>query len=233
MSEIKDYVINNTRRGRLVVLIEKRERWAAQTLLTHLMKPNSDHQGRRENFEREMLPHMSALYNFAVRMIGDSDDAKDLVQETYIRAYRYFERFSLGTNARGWLIQIMKNIYINQYRKDVTAPEKVDFDEIENFYTNIRSTVVDGNDLQEKLFGSLLDDEVSGALLELPDEFRMAVILFDIEGLTYAEIAEINEVPVGTVRSRLHRGRKILRDKLRGYALKHGFKHADEKIGDD
>ncbi|MFZ1081733.1 MAG: sigma-70 family RNA polymerase sigma factor [Candidatus Kryptoniota bacterium] len=190
-------------------------------------------EGRRENFEKEMLPHMTAVYNFAVRMIGDSDDAKDLVQETYIRAYRYFEKFALGTNARGWLVQIMKNIYINQYRKNIAAPEKVEYDEIENFYANIKSSMVDGNDLQEKLFGNLLDDEVSGALLELPDEFRMAVVLFDIEGFTYAEIAEINEVPVGTVRSRLHRGRKILRDKLREYALRHGFKHADEKVDED
>jgi len=194
------------------------------------MKLTSEYQGRRESFEKEMLPHMAALYNFAVRMIGDSDDAKDLVQETYIRAYRYFDRFSLGTNARGWLGRIMRNLYINQYRKDIAAPEKVDYDEIEDFYASIRSSVVDSNDLQEKLFGNLLGDEASAALLELPDEFRMTVILFDIEGFTYAEIAEINEVPVGTVRSRLHRGRKILRDKLRGYALSHGFKLANEKI---
>jgi len=197
------------------------------------MESISNHQGRREDFEREMLPHMTAVYNFAVRMIGNSDDAKDLVQETFIRAYRYFDRFALGTNARGWLVQIMKNLYINQYRKEVAAPERVDYDEIENFYAHVRSSMVDSNDLQEKLFGNLLDDEVSAALLELPDEFRMAVILFDIEGFTYAEIAEINEVPVGTVRSRLHRGRKILRDKLRGYALSHGFKHANEEVDED
>jgi len=197
------------------------------------MKPIPDHQSRRENFEKEMLPHITALYNFAVRMTGDTDDAKDLVQETYIRAYRYFERFLQGTNARGWLVQIMKNLYINQYRKKIAAPEKVDYDEIENFYANIRGSMVDDNDLQEKLFGGLLEDEVAYALLELPDEFRMAVILFDIEGLTYEEIAEINEVPVGTVRSRLHRGRKILRNRLRDYATKHGFKHADEEIEDD
>ena len=197
------------------------------------MKSIPDHQGRREDFEREMLPHMTAVYNFAVRMIGDVDDAKDLVQETYIRAYRYFENFSLGTNARGWLVRIMRNLYINQYRKDTAAPEKVDYDEVENFYVNIRSSMVDGNDLQEKLFGNLLEDEVSDALLELPDEYRMVVVLCDVEGFTYAEVSETCEIPVGTVRSRLHRARKILRDKLREYALTHGFKHANERIDED
>ena len=176
---------------------------------------------------------MTAVYNFAVRMIGDVDDAKDLVQETYIRAYRYFENFSLGTNARGWLVRIMRNLYINQYRKDTAAPEKVDYDEVENFYVNIRSSMVDGNDLQEKLFGNLLEDEVSDALLELPDEYRMVVVLCDVEGFTYAEVSETCEIPVGTVRSRLHRARKILRDKLREYALTHGFKHANERIDED
>jgi RNA polymerase sigma-70 factor (ECF subfamily) len=190
-------------------------------------------QTRRGDFEKEMLPHMSALYNFAVRMIGNMDDAKDLVQETYIRAYRYFERFASGTNARGWLIQIMKNLYINQYRKEVAAPETVDYNEIEDFYATIKSSTVDGNDLQEKLFGNLLDDEVSEALQELPDEFRMVVVLCDVEGYTYEEISEIVEVPIGTVRSRLHRARRLLRDRLREYALRHGFKHADEKIDDD
>jgi len=187
-------------------------------------------QVRRENFEKEMLPHLTALYNFAVRMIGDSDDAKDLVQETYVRAYKYFDRFATGTNARGWLVQIMKNLYINQYNKTMAAPEKVSYDEIENFYCNIRSTTVDGNDLQEKLFGKLMEDEVSEALLRLPDEYRMVVVLYDVEGFTYAEISEACEIPVGTVRSRLHRGRKILRDSLREYAVKHGFKHAKENI---
>ena len=191
-----------------------------------------DH-ARRANFEKEMLPHLTSLYNVAVRMIRDPDNAEDLVQETYIRAYKYFEKFESGTNAMGWLVRIMKNLYINQYRKEVAAPAKVDYDEIENFYANIRSTGSDDNDLQEKLFGSLLDDEVSAALLELPDEFRTTVILFDIEGLTYTEIADISEIPVGTVRSRLHRARRMLRDKLRDYALKHGFKHDNEEIDKD
>lgn len=176
---------------------------------------------------------MAALYNFAARMTGDLDDAKDLVQETYIRAYRYFERFALGTNARGWLVQIMKNLYINQYRKEVAAPETVDYNGIEDFYASIKSSTVDGNDLQEKLFGNLLDDEVSEALRELPDEFRMVVVLCDVEGYTYEEISDMIEIPIGTVRSRLHRARRLLRDRLREYALSHGFKHANEKPDDD
>jgi RNA polymerase sigma-70 factor (ECF subfamily) len=121
----------------------------------------------------------------------------------------------------------MKNSYINRYRKETKEPDKVDYDEIENFYNSIRAESTDPNDLQEKLFGSLLGDEVTRALESLPDDFRTVVILSDIEGLTYEEIAEFVECPIGTVRSRLHRGRRLLQAKLYEYAKNRGIIKAD------
>jgi RNA polymerase sigma-70 factor (ECF subfamily) len=176
-----------------------------------------------EEFEREAVPHMDILYNYAVRMTGNPDDARDLVQETFLKAYRFWDKFEQGTNIRAWLFRIMKNTYINIYRKAVKEPDTVDFDEVENFYNIIRDDTTDPNDLQEKLIGQLLDDDVAKALESLPEEFRTVVILSDIEGLSYEEIAEFVECPVGTVRSRLHRGRKLLYAKLFDYAKKRGY----------
>jgi len=117
----------------------------------------------------------------------------------------------------------MKNSYINRYRKETKEPDKVDYGDIENFYNTIRADYADTNDLQEKLFGNLLGDEVAKALEELPEDFRTVVILCDIEGMTYEEISEFIERPIGTVRSRLHRGRKLLQAKLFEYAKKQGI----------
>ena len=117
----------------------------------------------------------------------------------------------------------MKNSFINKYRKETKEPETVDYDDIQNFYNSIKADSVDPNDLQAKIFGGLLEDDVARALEALPEEFRTVVILCDIEGLSYEEIAEFVDCPIGTVRSRLHRGRKILRDMLLNYARRHGF----------
>ncbi|MBI5647267.1 MAG: sigma-70 family RNA polymerase sigma factor [Ignavibacteriae bacterium] len=185
---------------------------------------------RHLEFEREALPHMDALYNFALRMTSDPDDADDLLQETYLKAYRFFDKFEKGTNCKAWLFRIMKNSFINIYRKVAKEPDKVDYDEVEEFYHSIRAESADANDLEEKLFSNLLDDDVSEALESLPEEFRTVVILCDIEGFTYEEIAEFVECPIGTVRSRLHRGRKMLRAKLLDYAKSRGFASADETI---
>lgn len=184
---------------------------------------------KHKEFEKEMLPHMAALYNFALRMTGDPDEAKDLVQETYMKAYRFYDKYSQGTNAKAWLFRIMKNSYINRYRKESKEPDKVDYDEIKDFYATVKGSVVDTNDLQEKIFGNLFEDEVAKALQDLPEEFRTVVILCDIEGYTYEEIADFIEIPIGTVRSRLHRGRKMLRESLRRYALQHGYRDHDDK----
>jgi RNA polymerase sigma-70 factor (ECF subfamily) len=183
----------------------------------------SSTKGLHKEFEREAIPHMDILYNYALRMTGNADDARDLLQETFLKAYRFWDKYEKGTNVRAWLFRIMKNTYINLYRKAVKEPDTVDYNDIQNFYNIIRENSADANDLQEKLFGHLLDDDVTKALESLPEEFRTVVILCDIEGLTYEEIAEFVECPVGTVRSRLHRGRKLLYAKLFEYAKKRGF----------
>jgi RNA polymerase sigma-70 factor (ECF subfamily) len=176
-----------------------------------------------EEFQREAVPHMDILYNYALRMSGNKDDANDLLQETYLKAYRFWDKYEKGTNIRAWLFRIMKNSYINRYRKEAKEPDTVDYDKIQNYYSSIRAESSDDNDLQEKIFGGLFEDNVAQALESLPEDFRTVVILCDIEGLTYEEIAEFVDCPIGTVRSRLHRGRKMLRAKLFEYARKRGY----------
>ena len=178
---------------------------------------------KHREFEAEALPHMDVLYNFALRTTGNQDDAHDLLQETYLKAYRFWDKYEKGTNIRAWLFRIMKNSYINRYRKETKEPDKVDYEDIENFYNTIRAESTDPNDLQKQLYGNLLGDEVTKALQDLPDDFRTVVILCDIEGLTYEEIAEFVECPIGTVRSRLHRGRKLLQAELFEYAKQQGM----------
>lgn len=184
---------------------------------------------KHTEFEAEALPHMDVLYNFALRTTGNEDDARDLLQETYLKAYRFWDKYEQGTNIRAWLFRIMKNTYINRYRKEVKEPDKVDYEVVENFYNSIRAQSADPNDLQEKLYGNLLGDEVAKALESLPDDFRTVVILCDIEGLTYEEIAEFVNRPIGTVRSRLHRGRKLLQEKLYDYAKQRGMIKTEER----
>ncbi|HTP79682.1 MAG TPA: sigma-70 family RNA polymerase sigma factor [Bacteroidota bacterium] len=179
-------------------------------------------QKKQGEFEAEALPHMDILYNFALRTTGNENDARDLLQETYLKAYRFWDKYEKGTNIRAWLFRIMKNSYINRYRKESREPDTVDYDDVENFYDSIRSQAADTNDLQQRMFGGLLGDEVTRALQELPDDFRTVVILCDIEGLSYEEIAEFLDCPIGTVRSRLHRGRKMLQAKLFDYAKSKG-----------
>ena len=176
-----------------------------------------------EDFEREAMPHMDILYNYALRMTSNADDANDLVQETYMKAFRFWDKYEKGTNIRAWLFRIMKNSYINRYRKEVKEPDTVDYNDIQNFYKSIRYATADPNDLEEKIFGGLLEDNVARAIESLPEDFRTVVILCDIEGLSYEEIAEFVDSPIGTIRSRLHRGRKMLRVKLYEYAKKRGF----------
>ncbi len=177
----------------------------------------------RSEFEREAIPHMSALYTFAVRMTRDEDDASDLVQETYLKAYRFFDKFERGTNCKAWLFRILKNSYINRFRKSSKAPDTVEYDVIEEYYETIRDSSVETSVLEEQIFSQALDDEVSTALNRLPDEFRTVIILCDIENFTYEEIAEFIDCPIGTVRSRLHRARKILAAQLASYARERGF----------
>lgn len=178
---------------------------------------------RKADFELEAMPHMNLLHNYAFKMCGNQLDADDLVQDTFLRAFRFFDKFEKGTNCKAWLFRIMKNLYINKYRKNQKEPDKVDYDEIENFFDTIRSDKIDSNDLQQKVFSNLLDDDMTNALNSLQDDFKTVVILCDLEGLSYEEIADFVKCPIGTVRSRLHRGRKMLQQKLYDYAKKRGY----------
>lgn len=178
---------------------------------------------RKEDFEAEAMPHMKMIHNYAYKLTGNKLDADDLLQETYLRAFRFFDKFEKGTNCKAWLFRIMKNLFINKYRKRQKEPGKVDYGEIENFYHNIRSSKVDTTNLEEKVFSKLLDDDLLTALNSLQDDFKTVVILCDLEGLSYEEIAEFIQCPIGTVRSRLHRGRKVLQQKLMEYARTRGY----------
>ncbi len=176
-----------------------------------------------KDFENEAIPHRDALYNFAYQLTGDSDEADDLTQETLLRAFRFFDKFEKGTNCKAWLFRIMKNTYINIYRKQKKSPEKVDYEEVENYYENIKASSADSSHLEKDLYDNLLDDEISYALSSLPEEARTVLLLCDIEGFSYEEIAGFLDCPIGTVRSRLHRARKMLYNKLRSYAADKGY----------
>jgi RNA polymerase sigma-70 factor (ECF subfamily) len=186
------------------------------------MKPRQKNEKQRE-FEREAIPHSDLLYNYALRMTNNAADAHDLLQETFLKAYRFWDKYEKGTNIRAWLFRILKNSFINRYRKESKEPETVDYDDIQNIFTAVRSDAAESGDLQNALEKNLFDDDVAEAVASLPEEFRTVVILCDIEGLTYEEIAEFIDCPLGTVRSRLHRGRKLLRGKLLEYARNKGY----------
>ncbi|HLP17810.1 MAG TPA: sigma-70 family RNA polymerase sigma factor [Bacteroidota bacterium] len=174
-------------------------------------------------FQQEMVPHMDLLYHFALRTTGSADDAKDLLQETYLKAYRFIDKYEQGTNAKAWLFRIMKNSFINNYRKNSRTPEQVDYDTIEDYYDLVRDQTADGNDMRKQFYNDLLEDEVVQAMDSITEEFRTIIILSDLEGLTYEEISEMLDIPLGTVRSRLHRARKNLQGKLKKFALAKGY----------
>ncbi len=183
---------------------------------------NNDKQ-LQASFKFEAEPHLDALYNFAISLTTDRDDAYDLVQDTYLKAFRFFDKFEKGTNCKAWLFRIMKNTYINDYRKRSKQPEKVDYNDIENFYEEIKASFVNNNHLEEEIFKNLLGDEISEAIASLTEDFKTVIVLCDLEGFSYQEIAEITNAPIGTVRSRLHRARKILFAKLYKYASTNGY----------
>lgn len=189
---------------------------------------NTDNKKLNEEFEREAVPHMDSLYNYALKMTGDSDDASDLIQETYLKAFRFWDKFEKGTNCKAWLFRIMKNTYINTYRKQTKEPDKVDYEDVENFYENIKPSSTDSAHLEKDIYDNLLDDELSEAITSLPEDFRTVILLCDIEGYTYDEIADFIDCPVGTVRSRLHRARKMLFTKLQDYAADRGYLIKDD-----
>jgi RNA polymerase sigma-70 factor (ECF subfamily) len=174
-------------------------------------------------FEKELLPHVGALQTFAYHLTYNQEDADDLVQETYLKAYRFIDKYEQGTNAKAWLFKILKNAYINEYRKRVKQPTKVDFEDIVMYHDTDDDRVSGYSDLREEIFLHMMGDEVTSAINSLPIDFRTVILLCDIEGFTYEEIASIIDVPIGTVRSRLFRARNLLKEKLTDYAQKHGY----------
>ncbi|MGL4631984.1 MAG: sigma-70 family RNA polymerase sigma factor [Leadbetterella sp.] len=176
-------------------------------------------------FNHEFMPHADAMYNFAFRLTNDEDDANDLLQDTFLKAFRFINSFQVGTNARAWLFRILKNSFINDYRKKSKEPTKVDYQEVETVYNSLEDAEHEGTtDLRIEAVQDMIGDEVASALNGLPIDFRTVIILCDIEGFTYEEMAKILDIPIGTVRSRLHRARNLLKDKLRSYAKYMGYK---------
>ncbi len=180
----------------------------------------------KKRFQEDALPLLDSLYGAALRMTRNPADAEDLVQETMLRAYRAFDRFEEGTNLKAWLFRIMTNAYINTYRKRQREPQKVSADEIEDFdlYRELKSHDPQYERTPENIvLDGLVDSDILEAIEDLPEQFRLAVILSDVEGFTYAEMAEIMDVPMGTVMSRLHRGRKALQKRLWDLARDRGI----------
>jgi len=178
---------------------------------------------RQQSFENDAVSHQDALYNYALKIARNSDDANDLVQETYYKAYKKYHQFENGTNSKAWMFMILKNTFINNYRKLKREPAKLDYDEIEDLYETIKSDQTKDNNLDLDFYNDLLDDELSAALSKLPTKMKEVFLLCDLEGYSYEEISEISNIPIGTVRSRLHRARKILQDELFGYAKLNGY----------
>lgn len=175
-------------------------------------------------FEEEFLPQIDSLYTFAYHLTYNEEDANDLVQETYLKAYRFIDKYKEGTNAKAWLFKILKNVFINQYRRKSKQPTKVDYEEIITYQDEEDTKYSSYMDLREEMFQHMIGDEVTNAINALPVDFRVVILLCDIEGFTYEEISKIIDIPIGTVRSRLHRARNMLKEKLKEYAKSLGYK---------
>jgi RNA polymerase sigma-70 factor (ECF subfamily) len=172
----------------------------------------------QSTFSDQAMEYMSSLYTAALRMTRNPADAEDLVQETYLKAYRAFARFEQGTNLKAWLYRILTNTFINSYRSKKRRPEQTELDEVEDLYLYRRlgglEAVTAGRSAEEEVLDHFTDTDVKAAVDALPEQFRIAVLLADVEGFSYKEIAEITDVPIGTVMSRIHRGRKALQKAL-------------------
>lgn len=177
-------------------------------------------------FEDEFMPHLGTLYNFAYKLTLNEDDAKDLLQDTCMKAYRFIDSFEKGTNAKAWLFRILKNSFINDYRKKSKAPAMVDYQDVESYYNSEKGNAASSItvDLRAETVRDKLGDEITIALNALDVDFRTVIILCDLEGFKYNEMAKILDIPIGTVRSRLHRARNMLKEKLAVYAAQMGYK---------
>ena len=176
-------------------------------------------------FETEALSFLDALYRTALRMTRSEADAEDIVQETYIRAFRFRDQFTAGTNMKAWLFRILTNTFINSYRRKATQPQTTELDDVEESTLHrhmTEATAATSTEPEREVLDSVVDTEIRDALEELPDRFR-TVVLLDVEGFAYKEIAEMLDIPIGTVMSRLHRGRKFLQKRLYDLARERGI----------
>ncbi len=191
---------------------------------------------RHWDFTSGALPYRDQLFKSALRMTRSVEDAEDLIQETYLKAFKYYQRFSEGTNLKAWLFKIMKNTFINSYRKKKLQPPKVDFDDVQE---GLEETLMDAfhdpvSDPEGWIMAAEMDHDVRRTLVELPHDYKMVVLLADLEGFSYKEIADILEVPVGTVMSRLYRGRRMLERSLLGYGRRYNYiNEPPEKLRDN
>lgn len=187
-------------------------------------------------FADQAMPYMASLYSAALRMTRNPSDAEDLVQETFLRAFRGFGGFQQGTNLKAWLYRILTNTYINTYRAKRRRPEEADLGDVEDFYLYRHLGGLEaaraGRSAEDELLDLVSEAEVKDAVESLPDNFRMPVLLADVEGFSYKEIAAILDIPIGTVMSRLHRGRKALQKSLYAFASARGL-IAKESVAED
>jgi RNA polymerase sigma-70 factor (ECF subfamily) len=178
-------------------------------------------------FSELAMQYMGSLYSAALRMTRNPSDAEDLVQETYLKAYRAFGSFKEGTNLKAWLYRILTNTFINSYRARKRRPEQTDIDDVEDLYLYRRlgglEAVSAGRSAEEEVLEHFTESDVKDAVEALPEQFRMAVLLADVEGFSYKEIADILDIPIGTVMSRLHRGRKALQKTLHDFGMQRGL----------
>jgi RNA polymerase sigma-70 factor (ECF subfamily) len=183
--------------------------------------------GARDDFTTDAMQYAPQLYSTALRMTRNRADAEDLVQETFMKGWRAFDSYEQGTNLRAWLFRIMTNTYINKYNAKQRRPDETELDEVEELYLFKRLGAFNQAKInlsaEDQMFELFTDDEVKNALEELPEVFLIPVLMSDVEGFSYKEIAEITEVPIGTVMSRLHRGRKLMQKRLYDYAQDRGL----------
>lgn len=200
-------------------------------VMTNVTQSDETDQERSERFERDALEYVNQLYAAALRMTRNPADAEDLVQEAYAKAYAAFHQYTPGTNLKAWLYRILTNTFINSYRKKQRQPQESGGENIEDWQIAKAQghSSSDGRSAELEALDHLPDSDVKDALTALPEDFRMVVYYADVEGLPYKEIAEIMDTPIGTVMSRLHRGRRQLREMLSDYARQRGFGTAEVK----
>ncbi|ONI61652.1 RNA polymerase subunit sigma [Leifsonia sp. ALI-44-B] len=225
-------MMSNGRRERMSIAVLEREAdqvaaldWDLMTTVDDEATPNEPTESEvRALFEEQALPFLDQLYGAAMRMTKNPPDAQDLVQETFAKAYGAFGQFQQGTNLKAWLYRILTNTYINVYRKKQREPYQGTIDDLEDWQLGgaESTTASSSRSAEAEAIDHMPDSAVKDALQSIPEDFRLAVYLADVEGFAYQEIADIMKTPIGTVMSRLHRGRRLLRDLLADYARDRG-----------